>query len=89
MKRIEIYIKSWCPYSSRAKALLQAKALEYEEIDVTADNEREGEMIARAGRRSVPQVFIDGAHIGGYDDLAALDASGELVRRLGHEPRVA
>lgn len=89
MKRIEIYTRSWCPWSIRARGLLQSKGLDFEEIDVTSDREHEAEMIARAGRTSVPQVFIDGAHIGGYDDLAAFDARGELDRRFGRESLVA
>ena len=90
MNRIEIYTKSWCPWSIRARGLLQSKAVEFDEIDVTTDVEREAEMIARAnGRSSVPQVFIDGEHIGGYDDLAALEARGELDRRLYREDLVA
>jgi glutaredoxin 3 len=90
MNRIEIYTKSWCPYSIRARRLLQSKAVEFDEIDVTSDFEGEAEMIARAeGRTSVPQIFIDGQHVGGYDDLAALDARGELDRSLGLETLVA
>ena len=89
MNRIEIYTRSWCPYSIRARSLLQSKAVEFDEIDVTTDVEREAEMISRAGHNSVPQVFIDGEHIGGYDDLAALDARGELDRLLALEALVA
>ena len=80
MKRIAIYTRSWCPYSVRAKALLEARNLEFTDIDVTADAEREAEMITRAGRSSVPQVFIDGEHVGGYDELARLDARVGLDR---------
>ena len=83
MTRVQIYTKSWCGFSQQAKALLDAKGVEYHEVDVTDDRRREGEMIARAGRRTVPQVFIDGAHIGGADDLARLDAAGDLDRILG------
>ncbi len=79
MPHIEIYTKSWCPYSQRALALLQRKGVDYNAIDLTHDaNELEQEMRDRAGRTSVPQIFIDGQHIGGYDDIAALDAVGEL-----------
>ena len=85
MNRIEIYSKSWCPYCAKAKALLKSKDLEYTEIDVTDDSVREAEMIERSGRRSVPQIFIDGESIGGYDDLAASNASGELDGRLDLE----
>lgn len=82
MNQIEIYSKDWCPYSIRAKALLNSKQLEYNEIDVTTDYQRELEMINRTGHFTVPQIFIDGVLVGGYDDIAALEASGELDRRL-------
>ncbi len=78
MLHVEIYTKSWCPYCHQAKALLSGKGVTYQEIDVTADGERELEMIERSSRRSVPQIFIDGSHVGGFDDLAALQAAGEL-----------
>ena len=80
MAHIEIYTKDWCGYCHRAKALLSAKGLTFEEVDVTRGGECEQEMVRRAKRRSVPQIFIDGVHIGGSDDLAALQASGELDR---------
>jgi glutaredoxin 3 len=79
MPNIEIYIKSWCAHSQRALALLQRKGVDYNAIDLTHDaHELEQEMRDRAGCTSVPQIFIDGQHIGGYDDIAALDAVGEL-----------
>lgn len=75
----EIYFKSWCSYSQRALALLESKGVNYKAIDLTHDaDELEQEMRGRAGRISVPQIFIDGEHIGGYDDIAALDTVGEL-----------
>ena len=83
MSEIEIYSKEWCPYCSKAKALLKSKGLEYTEIDVTDGGERESEMIERSGRRTVPQVFIDGNSVGGYDDLAGMNATGELDKLLG------
>ena len=83
MADIQIYTKEWCSYCARAKALLKAKGLSYREVDVTVDRVTEQEMIARSGRRTVPQVFIDGESVGGYDSLASMDASGELDRRLG------
>ena len=83
MNKIEIYSKDWCPYCAKAKSLLQSKQLGYAEIDITTDQAREQEMIERSSRRTVPQVFIDGESIGGYDDLANLNASGELDQRLG------
>lgn len=79
MATIEIYTKFFCPYCTRAKALLDGKGAAYEEIDVTMDRAGFDAMVARAGgRRTVPQIFIDGRHIGGSDDLAALDANGGL-----------
>ncbi|MCP4769761.1 MAG: glutaredoxin 3 [Gammaproteobacteria bacterium] len=83
MNKIEIYSKDWCPYCAKAKSLLQSKQLEYAEIDITTDQAREQEMIKRSSRRTVPQIFIDGEAIGGYDDLADLNAKGELDQRLG------
>ncbi len=82
MNNIEIYSKDWCPYCSKAKSLLQSKKLMYTEIDITSDLMREQEMIERSGRRTVPQIFIDGESIGGYDDLANFNATGELDQRL-------
>ena len=78
MAKTEIYFKDWCPYSRRALALLEHKGVPFEAIDVTNDAALEQEMRARSGRTSVPQIFIDGRHVGGYDDVAALDASGAL-----------
>jgi glutaredoxin 3 len=83
MPRTEIYFKSWCPYCVRALRVLDAKGVNYEAIDLTnsADAEvqrKELEMRERAGRTSVPQIFIDDRHIGGYDDIAALDNAGQL-----------
>ncbi len=81
--RVEIYYKSWCSFSHKALALLRAKGIAYRGIDVSADPAREAEMIHRADRASVPQVFIDGERIGGYDELKAFVASGALAKRLG------
>lgn len=79
MAKVEIYSKFGCPYCYRAKRLLDAKGATYEEYDITMGGPQRAEMIQRAnGRTTVPQVFIDGRHIGGSDDLAALDARGGL-----------
>ena len=78
MAEVVIYTKPWCGYCSRAKRLLRSKGVEFEEIDVSLDRAREEEMICRARRSTVPQIFIDGRHVGGSDDLAALEAMGEL-----------
>ncbi len=79
MPRIEIYIKPGCPYCIAAKRLLDQKGAAYEETDVSRDPALRATMTARAvGRHTVPQIFIDGRHIGGCDDLHALDRAGKL-----------
>lgn len=79
MAKIEIYTKPTCPYCVRAKQLLENKGQEWVEIDLTVEPERTNEMIERAGgRRTVPEIFIDGKLIGGYDDMAALESEGKL-----------
>ena len=75
---IRIYTQSWCPYCARAKALLQQKGAAYMEIDIEAAPGRREEMIAASGRTTVPQIFIGSHHVGGCDDLHALDAAGGL-----------
>ena len=80
---IEIYSKEWCPYCLKAKALLKSSGLDYSVLDVTSDRKLEDEMIERSHRRTVPQIFINGKSIGGYDDLSQLNATGELDRMLG------
>ena len=82
MSRVEIYTKDYCPYSKRAKQLLSGKGIKFEEFDVTHDVAGQQEMIERSGRRTVPQIFIDGVHIGGSDDLVDYDRSGALDRQL-------
>ena len=79
MAAVTIYIKSWCPYSVAAMDLLSRKGVEFETIDIEQQNGTRQEMITKAGGRStVPQVFIGDRHIGGYDDLSALDRAGKL-----------
>jgi len=80
---ITIYTSGWCGYCMRAKALLDRKGLAYREINVDGDRVHREEMIRLSGRRTVPQVFIDDKHVGGSDDLAAAERSGELDRLLG------
>lgn len=75
---VTIYTTPWCGYCARAKALLTRKGVAFTEIDVEARRELREQMIARSGRRTVPQVFIGERHVGGSDDLAALEAAGEL-----------
>ena len=76
--KVVIYATSWCPYCTRARQLLAAKGVEIEEIDVDARPGARAEMVARSGRSSVPQIFINQTHIGGCDDLIALDIAGGL-----------
>ena len=79
MPLVEIYTKSFCPYCWRAKALLESKGVAYEEIAVDYGGTQRQVMIERAnGRTTVPQIFIAGQHIGGCDDLMALDRAGKL-----------
>jgi glutaredoxin 3 len=86
MRRIEIYTTRYCPYCIAAKRLLSQKGVEFTEIDVSADAKRRGRMVARAnGRMTVPQIFIGSIHVGGYDDLYALDRSGKLDALLGRD----
>jgi glutaredoxin 3 len=77
---ITIYTAAWCGYCQRAKRLLQDKNLAFTEIDVENTAGARDEMMARSNRRTVPQVFIGTRHVGGCDDLYALDRSGELDR---------
>jgi glutaredoxin 3 len=83
MPRIVIYTTSYCPYCFRAKVLLRSKNVAFEEIDVTGDPERRAEMERLSRRFTVPQIFIDGKSIGGYDDARRLDDAGELDQMLG------
>lgn len=77
--RILVYSTPFCGYCAAAKRLLAAKGVEYTEIDVMMDPERRREMLAKSGGlRTVPQIFIDGRHIGGFDELNALDKAGDL-----------
>ena len=78
MKTVEIYTTQTCPYCTAAKSLLKKKGVAYKEIDVGGDPALRQAMTERAGRRSVPQIFIGGTHVGGCDDLHALDAEGSL-----------
>jgi glutaredoxin 3 len=83
MARVEIYTTLFCGYCVRAKRLLDEKGVTYEEYDLTMGGPQRAEMIQRAhGRTTVPQIFIDGSHVGGSDDLFALDASGRLDAML-------
>ncbi len=84
MKNIEIYTTMFCPFCARAKSLLKSKGVAFEEIDVTIDAPRRQEMTKRAeGAHTVPQIFVDGEHIGDCDFIHRLDASGNLDQILG------
>jgi glutaredoxin 3 len=78
MAKIEIYTSPWCGYCARAKALLDKKGAGYEEMDVMDDAAKRTEMRSRSHRTTVPQIFINGQHIGGSDELHALDSAGKL-----------
>lgn len=84
MAEVELYTTMFCPYCARARALLQRKGVVYTDIDIAEEPGRRAEMIRRAGgRTSVPQIFINGEHIGGSDELVALDRAGALDTKLG------
>ncbi|MEG3124822.1 glutaredoxin 3 [Sphingomonas sp. GB1N7] len=84
MAKVEIYTKAFCPYCARAMKLLSGKNVEVEEFDITMGGPKRAEMLDRAnGGTTVPQVFIDGQHVGGSDDLAALEREGKLDALLG------
>lgn len=85
MPTIVMYTKSWCPFCDRAKNLLSAKGQTWTEIDVEAEPGKREEMIQRSQRSTVPQIFIGDRHVGGFDDLADLERSGELDRLFGIE----
>lgn len=83
MAKVELYIKTTCPYCTQARQLLARKGVETEEYVVDAGGPKKEEMIQRAnGRTTVPQIFIDGRHVGGCSDLTRLDQSGELDKLL-------
>jgi len=85
MPEIQIFLTSWCPYCQMAKRLLASKVEVWLEVDVEAEPERRREMIDRSGRTSVPQIWIGEVHVGGYDELAALERGGELDALLAGE----
>lgn len=84
MNRVEIYTTAACPYCVAAKQFLQQRGLTYEEVRVDTQQGRREEMLERSGgRRTVPQVFVNGAHVGGFDDLVAAERSGRLRELTG------
>jgi glutaredoxin 3 len=81
--RVVMYSTAVCPYCQRAEALLKARGVaEIEKVRIDADPSRRDEMVSRTGRRTVPQIFIGETHVGGFDDLAALDREGKLAPLL-------
>lgn len=84
--RIVMYATSWCPYCQRARHLFEDRQLKIEEIDIEANPTRREEMRARSGRNTVPQIFIGATHVGGCDDLYALDREGKLDPLLKESP---
>jgi glutaredoxin 3 len=78
MQKVVMYATDWCGYCERARSLLKQKKVDFEEIDVDASPEARAEMMKRSGRRSVPQIFIGETHVGGSDDLIALESAGRL-----------
>jgi glutaredoxin 3 len=90
MTRIVLYTTKYCGFCLAAKRLLARKGLDFEEIDVGFDDEKRAEMSACAGGlRTVPQIFIHGRHLGGYEELAAIERAGEMEAWLAHEPPLA
>lgn len=80
--QVTVYMADWCPYCQRAKSLLEQKQVVFSEINVEEDEKSREEMLARSRRRTVPQIFIGDRHVGGYDELSALDRSGDLDRLI-------
>jgi glutaredoxin 3 len=80
---VVMYVTGWCPYCARARKLLEKKGVTFEVVDVEAAPEKRAEMQQRSGRRTVPQIFIGATHVGGCDDLYALDDAGKLDGLLG------
>jgi glutaredoxin 3 len=76
--KVVMYLTGWCPYCTRARQLLESKGVDFQEIDVDARPGARTEMTARSGRHTVPQIFVGATHVGGCDDLHALEASGRL-----------
>ena len=82
MAKVTVYGDSHCPYCGAARMLLKKKGASWEDIAVNTDAEKRAEMVRLSGRTSVPQIFIDDYHVGGFDELCALDGTGELDKLL-------
>ncbi|HUN27648.1 MAG TPA: glutaredoxin 3 [Steroidobacteraceae bacterium] len=83
--KVVMYVTGWCPYCARARALLEDKGIAFEEINLDEQPGAREEMIRRSGQRTVPQIFVGNTHVGGSDDLHALDQAGGLDRLLASE----
>ena len=88
MPNVQIYTTAICPYCVRAKSLLERKGIGYEELRIEGSRDLMREMLERSKRRTVPQIFIDDYHVGGYDDMAALDVEVRLDPLLGLAPHL-
>lgn len=83
MADVTIYRTNYCPYCDRAERLFDDLGVDYDEVDVTNDQETRQELVERTGQKTVPQIFIDGENIGGYDSARELKSTGELQEKLG------
>ena len=83
---VEVYTTRICPYCVAAKRLLKARGVDFVEIDVTGDDAKRAWLVEQSGQKTVPQIFIHGESIGGYDELSALDRAGQLAAKLQREP---
>ena len=81
-----LYTTSWCPFCRRAKTLLKEKGVKWKELDIEADRDHRRAMAQASGRNTVPQIVINGTHVGGFDDLFELDAKGMLDKLLDRSP---
>jgi glutaredoxin 3 len=79
MRTVTIYSTTWCPYCNAAKRFLTQKGVPWEEVDLTDDDAGRAALVERSGRRTVPQIYVGDVHVGGYDDLRALDGRGGLM----------
>jgi len=87
MPKVVVYSTNVCPYCVRAKSLLRRKGVKFEELNINQDRDLMTEMMERSQRRTVPQIFIDDFHVGGYDDMAELDSEGRLDKLLEIPPQ--
>jgi len=86
MATVQVYVTDYCPYCTRAKALLDKRGIPYEEIDVSNDDAKRAWLVKATGRRTVPQIFIGGEPVGGSDELHELDRRGDLQKKLAAAP---